>query len=51
VQSSRGCVPAVVDEGSEGEEHLVASSDVPESSNETQVNKIALSEISVRAAA
>lgn len=45
-QSTRGCVPAVVDEGSEGEEHLVASGDIPEGSDETQVNEIALSEIS-----
>ena len=41
------CVPAVVHERSQREEHLVAASDVPETANETQIDQVALSEISV----
>ena len=35
-----------MNEGGEGEEHLVAASDVPKGGNHCQVNQIALTEIS-----
>lgn len=47
-KSTSGKLPAVVDEGSKGEEHLIASGDVPERSYETQIDEVALAEVSGR---